>query len=824
MNQFATAFRALRDKIIERDFGRMNEMQLRAVTSVRGPVLVLAGAGSGKTTVLVNRIACLIKYGIAYGADWVPDVTEADLAAGEAYLSGAAQDLPERLFSLYPPRPWEILAITFTNKAAGELKDRIGAMLGDTAGDIWAGTFHSVCGRILRRFSDRLGYTSHFTIYDADDQRRLMKQVLKELEIDEKILPHRSVLNEISHAKDQLISPAEYAARAGEDFRRKKIAEAYIRYQARLEQSDAMDFDDMIAKTVDLLENNEDVLEYYQEHFRYIMVDEYQDTNHAQYKFVQLLAQKYRNICVVGDDDQSIYRFRGATIENILSFETEYPDAQVIRLEQNYRSTSTILDAANAVIAHNKGRKGKSLWTRNGVGDKIEVFTASDEQLEARFVADTILEAVRTGGKFSDHAVLYRMNAQSNALENVFVRSGIPYRIIGGFRFFERKEVKDALSYLSVINNPADAVRLRRIINEPKRGIGETSMAKASEIAGQLGKSLFEVLAHAEDYPALSRAAGKMKEFCRMIEGLMELSETCSIHELLEYTLDRTGYMAALQAEGKDAEDRIDNVNELSSTILNYEKENDDPTLAGFLEEIALFSDIDNYDAESDAVVLMTIHSAKGLEFDQVYLVGMEDGVFPSNQCIFGGESELEEERRLAYVAITRAKRRLYITNAYTRMLYGSTGRNRPSRFLKEIPETLCHYEGQVSDLLADALLNGPQARYGSAAKGYASGYAASYYSSGSANSGRYGANSDSIYRKGYAMERNIDTKKADLTGAVKNSETYAVGERVQHKTFGEGLVLSITPMGGDTLLEIAFDRVGTKKLMSNFAKLQKLA
>ncbi len=782
MDERAKSFRALRDRIIEAEFQRMNDRQLEAVTTVRGPLLVLAGAGSGKTTVLVNRIACLLKFGSAYHAEWTPEpLTDADFAAGEDYLAGKTDALPERLFSLYAPRPWEILAITFTNKAAGELKERISALLGDDALDLWAGTFHSACGRILRRFGDRLGYTSHFTIYDTDDQRRLMKEILKDLGADEKVLPHRAVLQEIGSAKDQLVSPAQYAAQAGSDFRRRKIAEAYDRYQTRLIQADAMDFDDMICNTVRLFEEQPDVLAYYQNRFRYLMVDEYQDTNHAQYRLVKLLAEQHRNICVVGDDDQSIYRFRGATIENILNFEQEYPDARVIRLEQNYRSTSTILDAANAVISHNRARKGKALWTENGVGEKIELYRAQDERGEARFIADTILDAVQAGGRFRDHAVLYRMNAQSAALENVFVRSGIPYRIIGGFRFFERKEIKDVISYLSVINNPADAIRLRRVLNEPKRGIGETSVAKAMEIAGQLGLTLYEVLSHAGDYPALSRAASKMQAFCAMLDGLIELSETASLHELLDETLSRTGYLDALRAEGPEAADRVDNVHELSSTILNYERDADEPTLAGFLEEVALFTDLDNYDTESDAVVLMTIHSAKGLEFEQVYLCGMEDGVFPSNQCLFGSESELEEERRLAYVAITRAKRRLYLTRADTRMLYGSTGRNRPSRFLDEIPEELCRSRSDAPPAFSFAA---------------------------------------SISPRRPAPARPATSGFRPAGSPAPSAPAVQVGQRVSHKTFGEGMVLSVTPMGGDTLLEIAFDRVGTKKLMSNFAKL----
>jgi len=680
-------FLDLRRKIIKKYFCTMNDKQFEAVTTVNGPLLVLAGAGSGKTTVLVNRILNLVKFGDAYHSNYIPNFTDEDIEFAEKYLNSESDYIPEGVFSVSPVNPWQILAITFTNKAAGELKERIAAKLGDAANDIWAGTFHSVCGKILRRNADLLGYTSHFTIYDTDDQRRLMKEIMKQNNIDEKFIPHKSVLSAISNAKDRLISPEEYAASVGSDYRQKIVADLYKIYQKKLKSADAMDFDDMIYNTVELLDKNEDVLEYYSNKFRYVLVDEYQDTNHAQYVLVSLLASGKNNICVVGDDDQSIYRFRGATIENILNFEDEYHNAKTIRLEQNYRSTSNILNAANKVISNNKGRKGKTLWTNNGDGEKLTVYTAPDEREEARYIADSILDNVRRGAAFSEHAVLYRMNAQSNALENVFARSGIAYKVIGGMRFYDRKEIKDVLAYLHLINNNNDDLRLRRIINEPKRGIGDTTLNRAAEIAGQLGVSIFELLKNADEYAVLSRSAVRLKEFSNCINYLSEKAEELTLSELFEEVLDSTGYLRALEAEGEEAQDRIENVKEFASNIAQYELETEQPSLSDFLEQISLVSDIDSLDNEADRVVLMTIHSAKGLEFNNVYLVGMEEGIFPGNQSIYGGPEEIEEERRLAYVAITRAKKKLTVTNCSMRMMFGSTNRNMPSRFVKELPE-----------------------------------------------------------------------------------------------------------------------------------------
>ena len=794
-------FMKLRKEYIEKYFSKMNNRQFEGVVTAKGPVLILAGAGSGKTTVLVNRIASLVKFGDAYNSDFVPAFIN------ETTLSQLKQSMDEPffnddIFAVDPASPWDILAITFTNKAAGELKDRICAMLGDCGRDVWAGTFHSVCARILRRFGDSLGFSPHFTIYDTDDQKRIMKEVYSSIGIDDKFLPIRSTLSVISNAKDSLITPEEFIAENSSDIRLSKIGLAYKSYQQKLLDADAMDFDDIIVNTVRLFQTNVEAKEYYQRKFKYIMVDEYQDTNHAQYVLVSTLAEKHHNICVVGDDDQSIYRFRGATIENILNFEEQYTDAKVIRLEQNYRSTSIILNAANAVIANNKERKGKNLWTAKDGGENILVYSAPDEQAEAMHVADTILNNVSTGGKYSDNAILYRMNAQSNAIENVLARSGVPYRVVGGHRFYDRKEIKDVIAYLNVIVNHNDRVRLTRIINEPKRGIGNTSLERAIEISDQVGLPLFEVLKTAENYPPLSRVAPKFKQFTDMIEDLSEKAEDLTMTELFDQMLDKTGYMLALLAEGREGADRVDNVRELASSIAQYAEDNESPTLSGFLEEVALISDIDQFDSEADAVVLMTIHSAKGLEFNNVFLVGMEEGIFPGNQSIYGGPEEIEEERRLAYVAITRAKKKLNISNAYSRMLYGQTGRNLPSRFLEEIPKELCN-------------IKSVRPSFG--------GFGTADFRYGNSSSGTAKQFSSQFGNSPFSTAKAIRPKATITSSAPVSKETYSVGMRVRHKAFGEGMILSTAPMGNDTLLEIAFDLKGTKKLMANFAKLEKL-
>ena len=787
-------FLSLRRKLIEKDFSGMNDRQFEAVTTVNGPLLVLAGAGSGKTTVLVNRIANLVKYGNAYLSDDIPFYTESDINEANNYLQGNTDKLFSSAFSVDAPRPWEILAITFTNKAAGELKNRICAKLGEEGNSIWAGTFHSVCGKILRFNAEYAGYTSHFTIYDTDDQKRVMKEVMKNEGIDEKMFPIRSVLSAISNAKDSLISPEQFEAEQGNDFRLQKIAVLYKEYQKRLKAADAMDFDDMITETVKMFENNPELLKYYQNKFKYIMVDEYQDTNHAQYVLVNLLSRGHQNICVVGDDDQSIYRFRGATIENILNFEDDYDCALTIRLEQNYRSKGNILNAANELIANNKGRKGKTLWTDKGDGDLISVHTATDEREEARYVANKILENVRNGGKFSQNAVLYRMNAQSAAVENVFARSGISYTVIGGHRFYDRKEIKDVLAYLCVINNLSDNLRLKRIINEPRRGIGDTTVNNAAAIGEALGIPLFEVFKNAQDYPTISRAAAKLREFCDMIERLRELVDNEPLSTLLEEMLSKSGYMDSLIIDtSPEAIDRKANVEEFASTVKTYEDDTPEPSLSGFLEEIALVTDIDALNSSEDRTVMMTIHSAKGLEFDNVFLIGLEEGIFPGMQSIYGGESEIEEERRLAYVAVTRAKQKLTITNTSSRMLYGSTTRNLPSRFLNEIP---LKYRNDTSDMR--------------------SGFSRSYEQRSEYNNGGFA-------NRPPAKRTPVSFGNSSFNTSKSTSCSYVAGQCVLHNTFGKGMIIKATPMGSDTLLEIAFEDVGTKKLMANFAKLKAL-
>ena len=643
---------ALRRAVLEKDFARMNDRQKQAVFTVNGPLLILAGAGSGKTTVLINRIANILRYGDAYNSTYLrDDLDENDIAACKAYIENGTPlttETQEHL-SVSACAPWRIMAITFTNKAAGELKDRLCAMLGETANDIWASTFHSTCARILRRDGERIGYSSHFTVYDTDDQRRLMKNILKELDISEKNITPKSILNEISRAKDSLISPAEYALTVGDDFRLKIISRAYTTYQKRLEDADAMDFDDLINKVVELFKKCPDVLEYYQNRFRYLMVDEYQDTNHAQYTFVRMLAEKSGNLCVVGDDDQSIYKFRGATIENILSFENTFQNATVIRLEQNYRSTQNILDAANAVIEHNTERKGKTLWTQNGTGAMIHLHTAENETDEAERITKIILDGVAAGRKFSDYAVLYRMNSQSLTFERNFAKSGVPHRIIGGTRFYERREIREMIAYLSVINNPSDEMRLRRIINTPKRSIGDRSVEVAAQIGQQTGETLFEVVSHAKDYPALSRAANKMTLFAAQMQGLIEINndEEVTLGELYDELVERIDYLNFLKTDDPEsAEDRAANVQELASNLRRFEEENPEGTLSDFLEEVSLITDIDNYDNNADSVVLMTVHSAKGLEFPVVFLPGMEENIFPLARASY--DDELMEWRRNA--------------------------------------------------------------------------------------------------------------------------------------------------------------------------------
>lgn len=792
-------FFALRKQIIERDFARMNDRQKEAIFHVDGPLLILAGAGSGKTTVIVNRIANIVKYGRAYTSTEVSEEpTPQQMKLMRRYLDGDNSVLfdIEDLLAVDAARPWQILAITFTNKAANELKERLSDLLGEAGNEVWASTFHACCARILRHDGDKLGYSSHFSIYDTDDSRRLMKECQRQLDIKDSVLSHKTILNEISRAKDQMVDPAQYIKEAGKDIRLQKIGAAYKMYQEELKKADAMDFDDIICNCVHLLETDENVRAYYQRRFRYIMVDEYQDTNHAQFRLTKLLASPRNNICVVGDDDQSIYRFRGATIENILSFESQYENTTLIRLEQNYRSTQTILDVANEVISNNKNRKGKNLWTQNGVGERVVEFTAYDEQDEGRFLTEAIEENVASGRySFSDHAVLYRMNAQSNSIESALVRAGIPYRVIGGYRFYERAEIKDALAYLTVVNNPNDNIRLRRIINVPRRGIGETSINRAFEIATGLGVSLFEVISHADEYETLSRAAGRLMKFCDLISELHDKVDGAHLDELFKEVIERTEYLNYLKSDAEKGQERIDNISELVTNLVTYENENEEATLSGFLEEVALMTDIDNYNAQADAVVLMTLHSAKGLEFPIVFIPGMEEGIFPGAQSMYSTQ-EVEEERRLCYVGITRAKQKLYLSHANTRLLFGSTSRNLPSRFLVEIPEHLLEKTGRRSVFSQANLFDNDNHISG----GYS----------------RYEGT-------GFLQRERSRASAAASPKPRAPAQTYQTGDTVVSKVFGKGVILSVKPMGNDNLLEVAFETVGTKKLMANFAKLEKL-
>lgn len=774
-------FDILKRKALEKYFSGLNDMQRKAVFKVHGPLLILAGAGSGKTTVLINRIANMIYFGDAYTYEDTREHTPAELDFLRAYAAGEVDEAGElsQIVSHGCIVPWNILAITFTNKAANELKDRLERMLGEQGVGVTAATFHSACARILRRECERLGYKPSFTIYDTDDCLRLIKQALKELDISDKIFPPRAMLSAISAQKNKMISPDKYYEMYKNEFREREIAKIYKLYNSRLFEANAMDFDDLLCNVVKLFEENDDVLLHYQNLYKYILVDEYQDTNTVQFRLIDLLAARHNNLCVVGDDDQSIYKFRGATIENILSFEKTFdcdPDTDVIRLEQNYRSTQNILTTANVLIGNNQGRKGKNLWTDLGEGEKVVVYNALNERSEARFIAETIKKNVEAGMKYRDHAVLYRMNAQSNIIEQVFVREGIPYVVFGGQKFYERKEIKDIIAYLAVINNRTDTLRLRRIINEPKRGIGDATAAAVEQIASDLGVGPLEVMRDSASYAPIAKKSKALTGFYELIETLDDLSQEMKPSELLTEVLERSGYGEMLRKHGDEGLNRLENIAELRSTMVNYEENVEEPTIEGFLEEISLYTDIDKYDESEDYAALMTIHSSKGLEFDCVFIPGMEENVFPSARSSDNPE-DLEEERRLAYVAITRARKKLYLMHSTMRMLYGRTGVNRPSRFLAELPEENTEHIKEESKLSSEARKRPQKPDYSHEA-------------------------SDVLARRKSSIEH---------TG---ESGSFKAGDRLRHPKFGDGTVLSAENMGNTVLLEVAFDECGTKKIM----------
>ncbi|SHH75215.1 DNA helicase-2 / ATP-dependent DNA helicase PcrA [Sporobacter termitidis DSM 10068] len=800
---FTERFIKARHDVIALDFKHLNDMQLKAVMTTEGPLLLLAGAGSGKTTVLINRIANLLKYGRGADTTEVPDfVTEQDLQFLEHYAKNPTPEGSGRALSLCavePVEPWRMIAITFTNKAADELKARLERVLGEGANDVWAMTFHSACVRILRRDIDRLGFDRSFTIYDSSDSQSLMKRILKELDMDDKTYPPRTLLGYISRAKDEMISAESFYESADKsgDIRRRHIGRAYLEYSNRMKASNALDFDDLILFTVRLLQEHEDVLEYYQRRFRYVLIDEYQDTNNLQYLLASLLAGGHENICVVGDDDQSIYKFRGATIENILSFESNYKNARVIRLEQNYRSTGYILSAANDVIKNNQGRKGKKLWTEKENGEKLTLHVAHDEREEASFVTSRIIADLAAGDKWSDHAVLYRLNAQSNALEYAFKRSGVPYRIIGGTRFFDRAEIKDMLAYLCVVVNPSDDLRLMRIINNPPRGIGQVTLDAVEALAARTGQPVFEVLKESEAYEDLRKAAPKLHQFVNLITDLQSAAAEAPLDGFYDTLIERTGYVKVLEAKATDENlTRIENVQELKSNIVNFLREMPEGTLFDFLNEIALYTDIDQYDKNADSVVMMTMHSAKGLEFDTVFIVGAEEGIFPGVRSI-GEAEEMEEERRLCYVAMTRARKKLYFTAARQRMIFGRTTAGRTSRFVDEVSSENIEKPEAVS-----------------APVGY-------IFDDGEASEKHETASRS--FSRVYRAERQ-DYKKRDLKpitppgAAAAPVPAYNKGDVVNHKAFGRGLITDVQPAGGDALIEVAFDSVGTKRLMAKSA------
>ncbi len=822
--QIEQKFLLLRRKYLDAQFAKLNPKQREAVFFTEGPLLILAGAGSGKTTVLVNRILNLIRFGNAYNAqeapegasEWQADELNTLLQAGGSPSPALAPYLSE-----HPVKPYHILAITFTNKAAEELKSRLVQLLGEAGLDVHASTFHSACVRILRREAQRLGFPQSFTIYDTDDQQRAMKEVYRALSIDDKFLPLKSTLNAISHMKDQMIGPKEALA-APTDVRGGQIARAYDAYQKRLAQAGAFDFDDLIYMTVRLLRENEEVRTFYQNRFRYILVDEYQDTSVAQFQLVYLLGGTHQNVCVVGDDDQSIYRFRGATIENILNFEQHFRGAKVIRLEQNYRSTSTILNAANCVIKNNAGRKGKTLWTKNDAGNRISEYEAESELDEAAHIAAVIGQNLKKGAKLRDHAVLYRMNAQSSPIETYFTRAGIPYKIVGGLRFYDRKEIKDILSYVSIVVNEQDDLRLRRIINEPPRKIGAVTVQSIADIANGLGLPMLEVIANAQAYPALTRCTA-LGGFWRIYKQLCESYRTLPPDAFVNAVLDITGYRAMLEAEGDEGEARLENIGQLVSSVKSYvDVHGPEAGLEGFLEEVALISDIDSYDEDADKVVMMTLHAAKGLEFPYVFLVGMEEGIFPSERSRYD-EADLEEERRLCYVGITRAKKELYLSAAQMRLLFGRTQRNRPSRFLGEIDASLLEVEQSQAAQHRKAMYQSMMRQSTYLQPEY--GAANMHTTVEAGRSTRYGAAPPA--REPHRSQQHAavggGSSLAQAGGARNSKAEFHPGDLVEHKTFGRGKVLKTTPVANDVIVEVEFETVGVKKTMANYAPMKQI-
>ena len=818
MTDLERRFIQARHDAIATEYSNLNPCQRQGVLATEGPLLLLAGAGSGKTTVLIHRVANLLRFGRGSDTDEIPiPISEDEVQFLEQYAAApdaAQRPLMEYLCAVEPARPWEVLAITFTNKAANELKERLGRMLGEeVAADVWASTFHSACVRILRRDIDRLGFDRSFTIYDSDDSKRVIKDIIKELELEEKSFPPREVQTIISRAKNDMQTPEDFAeqGKAINDWRKIRMGKVYSLYNKKLRDANALDFDDLLWHTVRLLETAGDVREYYQRKFRYILIDEYQDTNALQYRLAALLTNQAKNICVVGDDDQSIYRFRGADITNILSFERQFRGARVIRLEQNYRSTQNILDAANAVIRHNQGRKGKTLWTENGRGELVTVKTTYNESDEANFVLGQIMMYYRRGGNWGDCAVLYRTNAQSNAMEYACKRNGVPYKIYGGLKFFDRAEVKDMLAYLCVINNPTDDLRLRRIINVPARKIGAATVDKAQLIAARYGLTLYDVLCRAEEFPELKSSAAKLKPFTDMIEEMRRRLPDCPLPEFYDYVCERSGYAPALrEKDDVESRGRLENVQELKSSILTYleNAEGTEPSLSGFLDEIALYTDLDSRADGDNCVTMMTMHAAKGLEFPQVFVVGMEEGLFPGNRAM-GDGAEMEEERRLCYVAMTRAREKLTLTNARQRTLYGRTTPCMPSRFLNEIPEE--NMEWLSKPRPRSESWEERDSDYGDR------GYGSSYGGYGQRSAAPVVTHREPAEPKAGALRSAAGASKAAPKAAAPRMQIQA-GETVEHDAFGRGLVLSVRAMGGDALVEVAFDSVGTKKLMLKMA------